>query len=73
MSTPYLTRIFYNSLKMSRNNGQTLQYICPSIYSNKYAGDEVIVSVNDAYTKYNNEINGNKQKEIKPVKPLIIK
>ena len=72
MNTTYLSRIFYNSLKTARNNGRISQILYPSIYSNQYSGDEVVVAVNDAYVKYKNEINGNKSKEIKPAKTLIV-
>ena len=72
MNTTYLSRIFYNSLKAARNNGRVSQVLYPSIYSNQYSGDEVVVAVNDAYVKYKDEINGTKPKEIKPAKTIII-
>ena len=68
MNTAYLSRIFYNSLKTARNNGRVSQVLYPSIYSNQYSGDEVVVAENNAYIKYKNEINENKSKEIKPLK-----
>ena len=73
MNTAYLTRIFYESLKVASNYGRASQILYPSIYSNQYSGDEVIVAVNNAYVKYKDEINGNKPKETKPAKTLIIK
>ena len=72
MNTAYLSRIFYNSLKTARNNGRVSQVLYPSIYSNQYSGDEVVVAANNAYIKYKNEINENKSKEIKPAKTSII-
>ena len=72
MNTAYLSRIFYNSLKTARNNGRVSQVLYPSIYSNQYSGDEVVVAANKAYIKYKNEINENKSKEIKPAKTSII-
>tara|TARA_Y100001970_G_C13651348_1_gene563731 strand:+ start:324 stop:545 length:222 start_codon:yes stop_codon:yes gene_type:complete len=72
MNTGYLSRIFYNSLKTARNNGRVSQVLYPSIYSNQYSGDEVVVAANNAYIKYKNEINENKSKEIKPAKTSII-
>jgi len=72
MNTGYLSRIFYNSIKTARNNGRVSQVLYPSIYSNQYSGDEVVVAANNAYIKYKNEINENKSKEIKPAKTSII-
>ena len=68
MNTGYLSRIFYNSIKTARNNGRVSQVLYPSVYSNQYSGDEVVVAANNAYIKYKNEINENKSKEIKPLK-----
>tara|TARA_A100001037_G_C14681213_1_gene427398 strand:- start:102 stop:323 length:222 start_codon:yes stop_codon:yes gene_type:complete len=72
MNTGYLSRIFYNSIKTARNNGRVSQVLYPSVYSNQYSGDEVVVAANNAYIKYKNEINENKSKEIKPAKTSII-
>ena len=72
MNSAYLTRIFYESLKVAGNYGRASQILYPSIYSNQYSGDEVVVAVNDAYVKYKDEINGTKPKEIKPAKTIII-